>query len=178
MDLRPQLTGRLSVDDVLRLAAETGSRDASAFTASLFALLTDTDKRVADNAAWVLSHAKGPGRDYLLGRQQELIDAVMSARGATMRRLLLTILQKQQMDVEHIRTDFLDFCLAAIVDRRHPVAVRAQCVYIGYAICRPFAELRHELTMVLDLLPAEELSPGLRHARRVVLDKIRDSKRG
>lgn len=178
MDFRSQLIGRLSVDDVLRLAAETGGSDASAFTASLFRLLTDGDKRVADNAAWVLSHAKKPGRDYLQGRQQELIDAVMSATGATMRRLLLTILQQQQMDAENIGTDFLDFCLAAIVDRRHPVAVRAQCVYIGYTLCQPYAELRHELAMVLDLLPTEELSPGLRHARRVVLGKIRDSKRG
>lgn len=178
MDIRAQLTGRLFNDDVRRLASETEGSDAPAFTASLFRLLTDGDKRVADNAAWVLSHAGRPGRMYLQGRQRELIDAAMSASGETMRRLLLTILLKQQFDAENIRTDFLDFCLSAITDGRQPVAVRALCVYLGYALCRPFVELREELAMTLDVLDGEALKPGLRHARRVVLAKIRNPKRG
>lgn len=176
MDIRPQLVGRIHIADVERLALETQGGGGEAFTAALFRLLADDDRRVADNAAWVLSHAGQPGRMYLQSRQQELIDAAMAASGMTMRRLLLTILLRQRFAPEDTRTDFLDFCLSAITDVRQPVGVRALCVYLAEVLCRPFRELQGELAMTLEVLDGEELKPGLRHARRAVLAAIGNDK--
>lgn len=174
--MRTLLASRIHNADVRRLALQTQGSGGEAFAASLYALMANDDTRVANNAAWVLTHARPAGRRYLQGRQQELVDAALSASGETRRRLLLTLLHQQRFDAENIRVDFLDFCLAAIVDGRQSVAVRALCVYLAEALCRPFAELREELAMTLSMLDGEELKPGLRHARRVVLAQLRNDK--
>lgn len=147
-----------------------------ALAAELYVLLGDEDRRVATNAAWVFTHAGRVGRWFLQDRQRELVDAALAASGPTMRRLLLAMLQKQRFEVCDFRTDLLDFCLSAITDGRQPVAVRARCVYLAEVLCRPFEELRAELAMTLEVLDGEELQPGLRHARKVVLAAVTNHK--
>ena len=46
--------------------------------AELFALLTDPDKRTADNAAWVMSHFTKEQQTWLYDKQDLLIEEAMS----------------------------------------------------------------------------------------------------
>lgn len=171
-----RLASRMHCADVEQLALRMEDGGGMALAARLYALLGSDDTRVADNAAWVFSHAGRQGRRFLQEHQQELIDAAMAASGATRQRLLLTILLKQRYEAESLRTDFLDYCLSAITDGQRPVAVRALCVYLAEVLCRPFRELQGELAMTLEVLGGEELKPGLRHARRAVLAAIGNDK--
>ena len=168
--LRPLLTDRLSGAGVKLLAAQLRRDDAG--KAALFALLDDADKRVADNAAWLLSHIAGRG-DAFFGtpRRQVLRTAAMRTGDDTLRRLLLTVLYAVGSDPAETEpaVDFLDFCLAGVASTL-PAATRALCLKLALRICLPYPELRTELRMVMAQAEDGEVPPALaatlRAARR------------
>ncbi|PTL34203.1 hypothetical protein C7120_06565 [Prevotella sp. oral taxon 376] len=56
---------------------------------------------------------------------------------------------------------------------RQPVGIRSACIYLAYKQCVYYPELLAELKTALQLLSRERLTPGLGHARRQTLRKIR-----
>ena len=168
--LRPLLTGRLSGTGVKLLAAQLRRDDAG--KAALFALLNDADKRVADNAAWLLSHIAGRGDAFFdTPRRHILRTAAMRTGDDTLRRLLLTVLYAVGSDPAETEpaVDFLDFCLAGVASTL-PAGTRALCLKLALRICLPYPELRTELRMVMAQAEDGEVPPALaatlRAARR------------
>lgn len=168
--LRPLLTGRLSGTGVKLLAAQLRRDEAG--KAALFALLDDADKRVADNAAWLLNHIAGRGDTFFdTPRRQVLRTAAIHTADVTLRRLLLTVLHAVGPDPAETEpaVDFLDFCLAGVASTL-PAATRALCLKLALRICLPYPELRTELQMVMAQAEDGEVPPALaatlRAARR------------
>ena len=178
MAMRERLCGRLHESDITMMALEAEKSADDSLCEELYLLMSDTDKRVSENAAWVLCHVGKRGNRWLQDRQEALIRASMETRSATQRRLILSILRKQRFEKEKIHTTFLDHCLEQILSPRQPVSIRSLSIYLAYEQCVHYPELLAELEETLRLLSQEALTPGLRHAQRETLRKIKLAKHG
>lgn len=171
--LRNQLVGRIHVEDVRRIVDCITNDDGDVIMKVLYHLLSDTDRRVANNAAWVLSCSDGKVMRHLLRYQNQLIDLLIGTKDKSFARILFSILRRQTFEKSNLRTDFLDFCLNEIVNSNQAIAIRAHAIYVSYSLCKAYPELLNELFMTLQMLESETLSPGLRHARNTIMSAIK-----
>lgn len=171
--LRNQLVGRIHTEDVRRIVDCITNDDGVVIVKALYCLLSDTDRRVANNAAWVLSCSDGKVMRFLLRYQNQLIDLLIGTKDKSFARILFSILRRQTFEKSNLRTDFLDFCLNEIVNSNQAIAIRAHAIYISYSLCKAYPELLNELFMTLQMLESETLSAGLRHARNTIMSAIK-----
>ena len=170
--LHNQLVGRIHTEDVRRIVDCITNDDGDVIVKALYHLLSDTDRRVANNAAWVLSCSDGKVMRFLLRYQNQLIDLLIGTKNNSFARILFSILRRQTFEKSNLRTDFLDFCLNEIVNSNQAIAIRAHAIYVSYSLCKAYPELLNELFMTLQMLESETLSPGLRHARNTIMSAI------
>lgn len=171
--LRNQLVGRIHVEDVRRIVDCMTNDDGDVIMKVLYHLLSDTDRRVANNAAWVLSCSDGKVMRFLLRYQNQLIDLLIGTKDKSFARILFSILRRQTFEKINLRTDFLDFCLNEIVNSNQAIAIRAHAIYVSYSLCKAYPELLNELFMMLQMLESESLSAGLLHARNAIMTAIK-----
>ena len=171
--LRNQLVGRIHTEDVRRIVDCMANDDGDVIMKVLYHLLSDTDRRVANNAAWVLSCSDGKVMRFLLRYQNQLIDLLIGTKDKSFSRMLFSILRRQTFEKSNLRTDFLDFCLNEIVNSNQAIAIRAHAIYVSYSLCKAYPELLNELFMMLQMLESESLPPGLRHARNTIMSAIK-----
>ena len=171
--LHNQLVGRIHTEDVRRIVDCITNDDGDVIVKALYHLLSDTDRRVANNAAWVLSCSDGKVMRFLLRYQNQLIDLLIGTKNNSFARILFSILRRQTFEKSNLRTDFLDFCLNEIVNSNQAIAIRAHAIYVSYSLCKAYPELLNELFMTLQMLESETLSPGLRHARNTIMSAIK-----
>ena len=169
--LRNQLVGRIHVEDVRRIVDCMANDDGDVIMKVLYHLLSDTDRRVANNAAWVLSCSEV--MRFLLRYQNQLIDLLIGTKDKSFARILFSILRRQTFEKINLRTDFLDFCLNEIVNSNQAIAIRAHAIYVSYSLCKAYPELLNELFMMLQMLESESLSAGLLHARNAIMTAIK-----
>ena len=129
--------------------------------ALLVPLLYDGDMRVARNAAWVLTHK--PVSQIRTLPYNDLIDLTMSTPDTPLRRLVLNLVEKQEITEESMRTDFLDFCLLHMRLPQEPPGVQALCMKLAYSMCSHYPELLHEFQVTLDIMQPEQHKPGVEH---------------
>ena len=113
--LRKRLTGRIGEDDIMEIAYWAQGEENNPVKEALYALLFDSDNRVAENAAWIFVHFDRANNEWLYDKHDALIDEVMRTSRVPKRRMLLHLLLRQPFHEETIRTDFLDFCLARMM---------------------------------------------------------------
>lgn len=171
--LRNQLVGRIHTEDVRRIVDCITNDDGDVIMKVLYHLLSDTDRRVANNAAWVLSCSDSKVMRFLLRYQNQLIDLLIGTKDKSFSRMLFSILRRQTFEKSNLRTDFLDFCLNEIVNSNQAIAIRAHAIYVSYSLCKAYPELLNELFMMLQMLESETLSAGLRHARNTIMSAIK-----
>lgn len=171
--LRNQLVGRIHTEDVRRIVDCITNDDGDVIMKVLYHLLSDTDRRVANNAAWVLSCSDSKVMRFLLRYQNQLIDLLIGTKDKSFARILFSILRRQTFEKSNLRTDFLDFCLNEIVNSNQAIAIRAHAIYVSYSLCKAYPELLNELFMTLQMLESETLSAGLLHARNAIMTAIK-----
>ena len=170
--LRERLVARISEDDIMEIAYWAQGEENNPVKEALYALLFDSDNRVAENAAWIFAHFDRANNEWLYDKHDALIDEVMRTSRVPKRRMLLHLLLRQPFHEETIRTDFLDFCLARMMAATEPVGIRAYCMKLAYLQCRFFPELLSELRQALEIMEPEYLSPGLKVVRRNLLKEL------
>ena len=171
--LRNQLVDRIHTEEVRRIVDSMAYDDGDVIVKALYHLLSDTDQRIAYNAAWVLSCSDGKVIKFLLRYQNQLIDLLIGTKDKSFSRMLFSILRRQTFEKSNLRTDFLDFCLSQIVNTNQAIAIRAHAIYVSYSLCKAYPELLNELFMTLQMLESETLSAGLLHARKAIMTAIK-----
>jgi len=171
-DLRERLSGRIFAKDLRELCLWACEEANEGRKECLYRLTVDEDDRVAYNALWVWSHFPASDLQWLLPRQQELIDRAMAETHGGRKRLLLTLLERLPFAEKDLRVDFIDFCLHGILSADEATGYKALCIKLAYKQCRYYEELRRELITCLDWLATESLQPGIGTARRNVLRKL------
>lgn len=170
--IRKRLAGRIGEEDILEIAYLAQGAMNNPVKEVLYALLFDSDNRVAENAAWIFAHFDRTNNAWLYDRHDALIDEAMRTPRIPKRRMLLSLLLRQPFSRETIRTDFLDFCLERMMAAAEPVGIRAYCMKLAYLQCRFFPELLYELRQALEIMEPEYLSPGLKVVRRNLLKEM------
>ena len=136
--LHNQLVGRIHTEDVRRIVDCITNDDGDVIVKALYHLLSDTDRRVANNAAWVLSCSDGKVMRFLLRYQNQLIDLLIGTKDKSFARILFSILRRQTFEKSNLRTDFLDFCLNEIVKTNQAIAIRDHDIYVSYSLCNAY----------------------------------------
>lgn len=170
-DIRKRLAGRIKENDIYELCYLTQGRANNSNKEKLYSLISDKDRRVANNALWVLTHFSLYENEWLYGKRDEMTDLAMTVADATARRLLLTLLNRQEYGAEDIRTDFLDFCLNRMLADAEPVGIRTLCMKLAYAMCRHHTDLLNELMQTLDMIPSDS-SPSIMTARKNIIKEV------
>lgn len=168
--LRKRLSKSIGKDVVDEIAGIIQINDAAKQV--LYKMMFDSDKRVANNAAWVFCNINEKGNKWLYPKHDELIDEAIRTTDDTKRRLMLVLLLSQPFDKEHLRTDFLDFCLGCINSGKESTSVRTLSIKLAYEQCKFYPDLLRELQSTLELLEPDLLSTGVRTVRRKTLAEI------
>lgn len=172
-NLRNRLLGRIHENDIHELCHVIQCCEDHSLLEQLYTLLFDSEKRVADNAAWLFTHLDAAHQGWLYPKCDELMQEAMSTSSETKRRLLLTLLAAQPLCEDNLRTDFLDFCMNQMMSSGSPVGVRALSMKLSYLLCRLYPELLAEFSSALEMLDdTSPLTPALRVARKNILKKI------
>lgn len=172
MTIQERLAKRIHAQDIRDLATVLAHEQGHTLLEETCSLLTDADKRTADNAAWLLTHLDKESRQWLYGKQAELIRKAMHTGSITQRRLILTILERQPFTADNINTDFLDFCLEQLQRPDLPPGLRSVCAKLAWKQCRHYPELTQELQAVLSHLDREELTPAMLCVRRNIIRQL------
>ncbi|GAB6976951.1 hypothetical protein [Prevotella falsenii] len=177
MGLRSQLVKRIHGEQAKHLAFVVQSSFDDREFDDFFQLLFDEETKVAENAAWIMSHFNKAGRERLSSRKQFIMAEAMRTSNATKLRLLLTIILRQPFSENEIATPFLDFCLDNITNTARPVAIKSLSIYLSFRQCRFFPELLQELEAILHSYDGMPLSSGLKCARTKTLQAIAKTKK-
>lgn len=173
-EFESRLDGRLGIRDINEILSLMSSSES--FRDSIIeTALTDIGRRGA-NALWCLTHYGKADAESLQPFQDQLIDKLLANPPVSQKRMILQILRGQTFSADTVRSDLLDYCLSKINAECEPYAVRCFSLYIAYEICRVIPELMTELNERLELLSFQDLSPGLKCARRKIAEKIRKKK--
>lgn len=170
--LKQKLSNRIHEDDIHEVCYYAQGEEGEEMRKMLYVLMFDEDKRVSENATWIFTHFDLHNNKWLYQKHDELIDETMSTKSDTKRRLLLTLLLRQQFNKDIMRSDFLDFCLEHMMSVGEPTSVRAICIKLAFKQCCLFPELLSELKNALDIMEPGMLTPGLRTARNNIMKKV------
>lgn len=168
MNSSERLSGRLHKRDIQLICLECSDENVME---ELLSLSFCSDNRIAYNALWVLTHLNKSQLQSISNRRNQFIERILTCEHTGIRRLSLTILDRMTTTEKDIRTDFLDFCLTAI-NSPMPYAIRALCLKQAFAMCRFYPELIEELRRETEIMTYQNLSPGLRAAKRNIELKI------
>lgn len=165
-ELLAYLSQRLGADDIKRLS-QTADKE------TLYALMFDADKRLSENAAWILTHLPKAANPWIATKRDELIREAMQTQSTTKCRLCLNLLERLDYAQDDIRTDFLDFCLERAVSPAYQPGIQSLCMKIAYKMCRHYPELSEELKSLLESVEPEYFSAGTRYAWKTVLKLLK-----
>lgn len=169
---RERLSKSIRKDDIYEMVYHAQGKEDNPAKQALYKLMYDRDRRVAYNAAWVFCNFDLYSNEWLYPKHDELIDEAMRTTDDGKRRLMLVLLLRQPFDKEHLRTDFLDFCLNCINSSQESTSVRTLSIKLAYEQCKFYPDLLRELQSTLELLEPDLVSTGIRTVRRKTLAEI------
>lgn len=171
MTIADRLSHGLCEAEVAALCAEAVADDV--LSMQLYRLIYFVDKRVASNAAWVLTRMPLVSVAFMQQFQNDIIDLSMGEKDSvTLRRLTLNILNRQSFEADTLRADFLDYCLATMMDVSEPPGLRSLCIKLAYRQCSLFPELLTEYMYYADLIRQQPMQPAIRSAINNTLKAI------
>ena len=129
----------------------------------------DQDYMVARSALWGLTKASLVELAPLKVLLDELIDLAMHTENSSVRRLSLNIIERQKMDVDDLRTDFLDFCLEHMVSVKEFPGIQSVCMKLAFHMCTFYPELMEELMRILETMEMDYYKPAVKGVRNKIL---------
>lgn len=172
MNFKAKLSERIGMDDIheiLRLTQQSDKRKQE-----LYDLVIGEDKKIGYHAAWIFTHVSSEDNKWLQGKQDELIDEVMTCEHGGKRRVILNLLYKQPL-ADPPRVDFLDFGLERILSVKELPGVQSLCMKIAYELCRTIPELTQELKTTLEMMDGK-LCPAICSVRKNILKAMQKGK--
>ena len=127
------------------------------------------DTQVARYALWALSKATREELSQLQPLLDSLTDLALHTANSSVRRMTLSVIERLEIDEEHLRTDFLDFCLEHMVALEEPSGVQAICMKLANKMCAFYPELSDELKRTLQAMDADYYKPAVRCVRDGIL---------
>lgn len=131
--------------------------------------MNHTNPRVSRNALWVLTKADHRAAQQLRPLLHRLMDLSMQAGSSSVCRLSLNLVERMGLQIDDVRTDFLDFCLGHMADAQEYPGIQSLCMKLAFRMCSFFPELRGELLRTLQVMEADCYTPAVRSVRHRIL---------
>ncbi len=136
----------------------------------LVSLLQADNKRVADNAAWIMTHFS----DSVLVQNRiallSMKSLCMQTADTTLRRLLLTLFERIYTPQDALDIAFLNHCLDGMSNPSVPVGTRALYMKLAWQQCQLHTDLQAEMLALLHFMDREsDLSPAIASVRNHIL---------
>jgi len=176
MTLTDRLSHGLCEAEVAAFCAEFSANESS--RQCLYDLMFVDNKRVAGNAAWILTRMPIGDVEFMQEHQNDIIDlAIKEKESVTLRRLSLNILNRQTFSEEELRTDFLDYCLETMMSVGETPGIRSLCIKLAFKQCVLIPELLGEYMQYIDLLRQQPMQPAISSAVKNTLKTINARRR-
>ncbi len=127
------------------------------------------DYQVARNALWGLTKACKAEHAQLQPLLHPLIDLAMQTDNASVRRLSLYHIERLKLEEDDLRTDFLDFCLAHMVNPDEFPGIQSLCMKIAYRMCKFYPELTGEFMRTIESMDMTFYKPAVKCVRNRIL---------
>lgn len=152
------------ITNICFMVAETGD-----FLAFVREYMYDDDPIVVRNALSALSKATDTELSQLNPIKHELIDMAIRCNNSSIRRALLGIILRLEMEIDDVRTDFLDHCLYKMADPDEVPSLQALCMKLAYKMCKFYPELLEELRRTLEAMEISYYTPAVKNVRNKIL---------
>ena len=160
----------MHIDDIKALSKR--AHDDTEVRERLFRTMFSSEGKEASNAAWALTHLPPSDNEYIAAHREALVHLALCTPNTSLRRLSMVLLERLEWGIDDVYTELLDFCLEHMILPDEPYGVKALCIKLAYQQCRHYPELKAELRQVLLLMEHTEMGPGLRNARKKILEMI------
>ena len=127
------------------------------------------DYRVARSSLWGLTKASKEELSQLQVTLNELINQAMQSGNSSVRRLSLNIVERLEMSEDDLRTDFLDFCFAHMIDVEEFSGIQSVCMKLAFRMCKFYPELMDELKRTLEAMEIDYYKPAVKGVRSKIL---------
>lgn len=127
------------------------------------------DYQVARNALWGVTKASKAEHTQLQPLLHPLIDLAMQTDNASVRRLSLYHIERLKLEEDDLRTDFLDFCLAHMVNPDEFPGIQSLCMKIAYRMCKFYPELMGEFMRTIESMDMTFYKPAVKCVRNRIL---------
>ena len=127
------------------------------------------DYRVARSSLWGLTKASKEELSQLQVTLNELINQAMQSGNSSVRRLSLNIVERLEMSEDDLRTDFLDFCFAHMIDVEEFSGIQSVCMKLAFRMCKFYPELMDELKRTLEAMEIDYYNPAVKGVRSKIL---------
>ena len=130
----------------------------------------DANYRVARSALWGLTKASDKELSQLQVLLDELIDQAVHTENSSVRRLTLNIIERLELTEDHLRTDFIDFCMEHMVAGDEFPGVQTLCMKLSYRMCSFYPELMEEFKRIVDAMEIDYYKPAVKGIRNRILN--------
>lgn len=166
-----ELTDRLqklySKESVANIAGKIKTKQD---TKLLISLLNNPDHKLANRAAWVLSHSYDLGNKNIIFFNDSLIEILLNSKLDSVKRNILRCFQEEVIP-EKYESAFFDFCTKSILNPNEKVAAKVFSVSCLFQLVKKYPELKDEFKLVChEILPTA--SAGLKNRILKVLKKL------
>lgn len=164
---RERMKGAYSEGEALAIYGEV--KAAGNFIGFARQFMHDEDYQVARNALWGLTKATNTELSQLQPLLDDLINLAMTHDNSSVRRLTLNVIERLQFTEDNLRTDFLDFCIAHMIDANEFPGIQSLSMKLAYRMCSFYPELKEELIRTLEAMDPAYYSPAATSVRRRIL---------
>lgn len=164
---RERLKGACSESEALSIYHEV--RESGDFLAFIRQYMYDADYQVARNSFWALTKATDKELSQLQSILDELIELTMHSENSSVRRLSLNIIERLTIEVEDLRTDFLDFCFLHMQSIEEYPGIQTLCMKLAYRMCSFYPELMDEFLRTIEAMEISYYKPAVKCLQRRIL---------
>lgn len=138
-----------------------------------WSIMQSGPRRASECAAWLVDKCLVRWPDLLIPYQAAALDMLRINYHQAVHRCLAKHLGSISID-ESLRIPLLEYCFEAVPNRSAPIAIRAHCMSVAWAISAREPALRESLGDLLRSVQVDA-SPGIRSRSRKILRKIESS---
>lgn len=164
---REQLKGVYGEEDALAIYGEV--KNGKDFVGFAQRFMNDSDCLVARNALWIMTKATDEELAHLQPLSNSLIDLAMATDYSSVRRLSLNVAYRLRLDVDDLRADFFDFCIAHMVDPNEYPGIQTLCMKHAYRISAFYPDLMGELLRTVETMNIDFYKPAVKALRNKIL---------
>lgn len=165
------LYSKKRITDIYQAVAENGD-----FIGFITTYMHNDDEQVVRNALSAMTKATDLELQQLKPAMNELIELAMKTKSSSVRRPLLGIIERLEMEKEDLRSDFLDYCLDKMMDINEVPSIQALCMKLTYKMCKFYPELMQELRRTLEGMEISYYTPAVKSVRRKILNQKRQKR--